>query len=277
MRIMNTHPTAFLTLVSLLVVACAAPVAAADTEAFLAQVIAYNCFDAPETLPSKVQPLSEAYLIDGIRVTLLGAVVEGRRLAIGWTVENLHPDDLALIVFESVTIAGEPLNPYADFPLVSWAPRIFGLGGVHAVQNIFSGCAVGTFSADDGAGTLPVSLTFSVRRIASALVVVDRAFYDRYDDVSMQMGYVNMQECIRKYGVEVASPIALNPDDWVARGYAVVDSVGSLYLGDRFYWVNDLPVMRDLIGIAVPDGLRALDPTEETGRLTINLTIEGKD
>lgn len=248
--------------------------AAEHTELFWDYLTSYgidaeNEVQVSGTLRESVAPVDASLVADDVRLSITGAIFDGRFFAVGWLVENLRPENPAMVLCKTVEVNGQPVYALADFPWTSWSPGFTGLGIETEGRNRISFGMSGELSDMEAEAELTVRVTFAVKRPKGELVVVDPLVYD---DASLEEGmradWQAMLEALRASGVRIAEADALDPDAWAAQGYTVLNAGGQYYL-DGEYWSE-----YDLSDISALHNIYYEGPVEESMETVEDVVIE---
>lgn len=242
-------------------------------------------------LLESVIPLKKTKTVDNVKITLTGAAYDGSALVIGWTIENLAPETLAMVVYEGTTVNGIPL---ADDTISSWLPNIFQWYGDEPSALLDSGTAAGftrlwytpgeiAAAERPEEGKWDIQVDFSIQRAPKDYVVVDSQEVFDYvngyggDEASHQYMrdlHQGVLDRIAAYGLEIDESGALDPLPWMEDGYTVIDSNGAQFKSGVYThtfdrdWAPESHEM-DLFDPSYPD----TSPVE-TGHATLSFSMD---
>lgn len=250
-----------------------------------------------EALLQSVIPLNVSETLGDVRITLTDVAYDGDGLAIGYTCENLAPGTLAMVIYESAEANGIPMESREWG--YRWTPDAFWW------QDIVSGLVsreppptnpivehkIGEFFEDPGSGQWQVQVNFLVKRFPSDVIVVDTDAYLRerfswaWDHEADTIGdgaaasYAAQLERIRALGIPVAEDSERDPELWIARGYAVINSNGGYYgkyendnSVSEYFYEEQTAEAGQMMGIHAENGPHS--PLETVGRVTLTFSFD---
>lgn len=216
----------------------------------------YDRYGEQPALPGLVA-IDQRVEASDLAITVTAAIHDGETFLVGWKVENLAPKQLAIVLYEAMTVDGEAVQAEAFFPYCEWMPCAF---DGYRIQDMQAGFARG-FQADVRAlgwrGQLDCVLSCTVLRPAWPLVLVDADLYATDSTADAKQW---IWEVMDGYGIPIAGADELDPEAWVERGYTVVNSKGALYADGAFHSLDTLPAFAALRGA----GAEAFQPPEMT-------------
>lgn len=194
---------------------------------------------ASQALKESIQMVQAAATGDQIKIDLTGAIFDGDRLALSFTMENLKPEELALVTLDTVTLNGEWIP--IDFQSFQdqWLPDIFTMDEPGYVRNPVSGGMLSDWIDQDFSGILQGEATFVVSRPVKKLAVVDPwMWYDLetvIPEVEWRQDYQNRKDAVLEAGVEIADAFTMEADYWLSQGYTPVNISGRFLLETAEY------------------------------------------
>lgn len=295
----RTKPRAGL-LIAVILILLLAGIAYASSRLGLVDALLQNQMkkNAPsEALLQSIIPLDVSETVGDVKITLNGVAYDGKGLAIGYMCENLAPGTLAMVIYESATANGKPMESREwDYYWVPdaflWQDRAFGMVTQELPsQNPISKYKIGEFFEDPGAGEWEVKVNFIVKQFPPNVIIVDSdemrrdSFSWAWDEAANTMiggaaeAYEARLERIQSFGIPVAPEDERDPDLWVARGYSVINSNG-YYYGARKLEGNDTPYFSEsqtvegeqLMGMISEDTPHS--PLVEVGIATLTFTFD---
>lgn len=196
---------------------------------------------------SHVLVLGQTEEVLDVALTLEGLYYDGDDFLLGWRMENLRPEEPALVLATDVFIDGTPHFAFADHPLSTWLPEMFGLFVAgDPINNLMKGYHA--YMEDfDWSGEVEVSAYFTVKRPTKPIAVVDPEIHVAYDDEGTETDRQAMMEAMRTYGVTIAEPGDEDVDAWKEKGYLVLNRYGEHYPDDPSEGVSAIT------GLDLPD------------------------
>lgn len=221
--------------------------AGAEDDALL--VYMANGGNVPNSLIDHIQSATgdaSAATVGDVKIALDGICYDGISLAAGWSFVDLQPDQTpALVIATNVRAAGQPVDSHFDFPLCQWAvPNLF-YSAYGETSNTVIGGMSGQITGDAPDGAMRIETTFHILRPTKPLAVVDAALFESSTD---EDNPEKMIEAFKHYDIKVADAQALNPDEWVSDGYAVIDRYGRFYVEGEFLSMYELHMTDSLMG-----------------------------
>lgn len=195
--------------------------------------------NATQALKDSVQPVTAAAVGDNIRIDLTGAVYDGDRLALSFTMENQKPEDIALVTLDKVTLNGEwvPVN-FQSFQ-EKWLPDVFAVDIAPAVRNPVSGGMVSGVLPEDYTGLVQGEATFVVSRPVKEMVVIDPwMWYDlekAIPEADWRRDLGDRKAAVEKSGLKIADVFTMEVGYWLQEGYTPVDVNGRFLLDTAEY------------------------------------------
>lgn len=195
--------------------------------------------NASQALKSSVQSVTATGNGDNIRIDLTGAVYDGDRLALSFTMENQKPEDVALVTLDTVTLNGEwvPIS-FQSFQ-DQWLPDVFTVDVAPAIRNPISGGMLSDVLSTDYTGQVQVEATFAVSRPVKEMVVVDPWMWYDLDTVipeeEWRRDYADRKNAILQSELEIADVFTMEAGYWLQEGYTPVDASGRFLLDKAEY------------------------------------------
>ena len=170
---------------------------------------------------------------DGIAVTVTGAVYDGNELALAYEVENLSPENLAMLRIHSVTLGGQTADPiFAVMGHDSWIPSAFGMQELSFSRNPVQGGMKCKVLSQPLNGQQEVVIRVVIQRPSRPLVVVDESLLEPLEAMEDEVQRAErkvMLDGISACGVPIADGGHQDPQWWHDRGYGVLDRSGAFY------------------------------------------------
>lgn len=167
-----------------------------------------------------VEPIGQTVEEDGIRVTVLEALSDGRYLAVYMEVENLVPRDWAMVdVAISVQARGKAALPMYTSTAAMWVPYT-----LHLDDEMWTRpCPwFGIFELPEGAdGQVSVTVEVGIFRLNGPLVMLAPILYEQGENANdpwLDLFRARMEAC----GVIVAGENELDAAAWARDGYVPI-------------------------------------------------------
>ena len=200
-----------------------------------------NGAEPPAPLRNMAQQTDYSAEADNIRVDMTGLVFDGERLALSFSVENLQPNDLAMITLDAVYVDANWTGMEFCSLNSQWVPRVFGVDEVGVARNPVAGGCITCMAEKEYTGILQGEAVFTVQRPEGPVVVCDPWMWYDYDEVfsrgedgntGSKAEYSNRREQIQKAGLTVAHPFQMGARYWYQEGYTVLDANGEMLMGN---------------------------------------------
>lgn len=189
---------------------------------------------ASQELIDSIQPVAATAEKDNIRIDLTGAVFDGRRLALSFTMENKKPEEMALVTLDTVTLNGQWIPIEFQSFLDQWLPEVFSVNEPGYVRNPVSGGMLSDWIDDDFSGVIQGEATFVVSRPVKQLAVIDPwMWYDLetvIPEAEWRQDYQSRKEAVLESGAEIADAFTMEVGHWLSMGYTPVDINGRFLL-----------------------------------------------
>ncbi|MBE5782802.1 MAG: DUF4179 domain-containing protein [Clostridiales bacterium] len=189
---------------------------------------------ASQGLIDSIQPVAATAAADDIRIDLTGAVFDGDRLALSFTMENERPEDIALVTLDTVTLNGQWIPIDFQSFLDQWLPEVFSMNEPGYVRNPISGGMLSDWIDQDFSGILQGEATFVVSRPVKQLAVVDPWMWYDLDQVipeaAWRQDYQNRKEAVLGSGAIIADAFTMEAGYWLSQGYTPVNISGRFLL-----------------------------------------------
>ena len=208
----------------------------AATQTGILEYLVGNEEKASEDLKGSVQPVTSTACGDHIQIDLTGAVYDGDRLALAFTMENTQPENVALVTLDTVTLNGNWVPIHFQSFQDQWLPDVFTVDVAPAIRNPLSGGMLSAALQEDYTGIVQGEATFVVSRPVKEMVVVDPwMWYDLetvIPDAEWRKDYEDRKRAIEQSGLKIADVFTMEVGYWLQEGYTPVD-VSSRFLLDR--------------------------------------------
>ncbi len=183
-------------------------------------------------LNASTQTVHAAGEADGIALTVTGAVYDGERLSLSWTVENKTPANLAAYDVRSISFGEEWVDPqFSRLSYDCWAPSAFGMEETSWPRNPVQSGMVSNPMQKALAGKQEVVLELRVSRPTRPVVVADQVLLDRLaqqEDPVLQAEARYLADTLEGAGVKIAAGDELSAACWWEKGAMVMDAQGSV-------------------------------------------------
>lgn len=184
-------------------------------------------------LSAYAQPLYVHEEVDHVAITVTGAMYDGEKLALSYSVENLKPENLVSLHIESVTLGNKRADPVFVFPdRESWIPYAFGMQELSWSRNPVSGGMNCIVYSEPLRGQQEVIVHYSVHRPLHPLVVLDEGLIEPLDSIEDDEYRAEKQaliDAILSSGVKIADRQHQDAQWWNDKGYGVLDITGSFF------------------------------------------------
>ncbi len=234
---------------------------------------------APDALKNSVQPVNASAEADGIRIDLTGAVFDGDRLALSFTMENTQPESIAMVTLDTVTLDGEWLPISFQSFQEQWLPDVFSLNAPDYIRNPLSGGMLSSSLETEYTGVLQGEATFVITRPVQAAVVIDPwMWYDEavLEEADMRADYRARKEAILHSGLEIADVFHMEPQDWLSEGYTALNIGGGFLLDMTEYQYLGPQFMSEDFGSRLRwhAAINREGQMTETARITLPFTLD---
>lgn len=193
---------------------------------------------APDALKGSIQPVFATAEADGIRIDLTGAIYDGDRLALSFTMENTRPQEMACITLDQVTLNGEwiPIS-FQSFP-GQWLPDVFTIDFPDYRRNPSSGGMLSDWLGRKFTGVISGEASFVVQRPVNRAVIIDPWMWYDYDavlsDPETRSHYQARKEAILQSGLEIGD-VYRDACSYLEEGCTVLDAWGNFLLDQSEY------------------------------------------
>ena len=204
---------------------------------------------ASEALKGCIQPVTAASEADHIKIDLTGAIFDGDRLALSFTMENQNPEELALVTLDTITLNGEWIPISFQSFQGQWLPDVFTIDFPEYSRNPNSGGVLSDWLKKEYTGVIQGAATFVVQRPVHQAAIIDPWMWYDYDavlpDKETRAHYQARKDAILQSGLEVAD-VYQDAHSYLSRGYTVLDAWGNFLLDKseyqylRPFYVTDL-------------------------------------
>lgn len=195
--------------------------------------------NASQALKDSVQTVAATASGDDIQIDLTGAIYDGDRMALSFTMENKQPENVALVTLDTVTLNGKwvPIN-FQSFQ-DQWLPDVFTVDVAPTIRNPLSGGMLSGVLAEDYTGIVRGEATFVVSRPVKEMVVVDPWMWYDLDivipDAEWRKDYEDRKRAIEQSGLKMADVFTMEAGYWLQEGYTPVDISGNFLLDKQEY------------------------------------------
>jgi len=182
-----------------------------------------NTHEASEDLLNSIQPLNVISEVDDISIHITGGLYDGQRFLVSWDIENSDPENYALVEVESIQFNGSPVrfdNAQTNDKVI---PDPFETS--KEAGSIVSGGVRGYVDDELTTDTPKVLITFALSYPVGKFVVVDESLYG--DDQDNAQWRSDQQRRIKSADVLIAGQDELSVDEWVQKGFTVIDAYGN--------------------------------------------------
>lgn len=168
-----------------------------------------------------------------VALTMEGLLYDGEHFILGWRTENLRPESPALVLYTEVTVNGATIQAYADHPVASWWPAMFGLFVAgDPINNLMGRFRVEDAHAYGWQGEVEVVAHFIVKRPTKPMVVVDPKIHEVYENEGTELDRQAMIHAMQSHGVTIAGLNDMDVAAWQDNGFLVVNQYGEHFLED---------------------------------------------
>ncbi|MBQ6803243.1 MAG: DUF4179 domain-containing protein [Clostridia bacterium] len=193
---------------------------------------------ASQALKASIQPVTATAEKDHIRIDLTGAIFDGDRLALSFTMENHKPEEMAYVTLDEVLLNGEWIPISFQSFAGQWLPDVFAIDFPDYSRNPNSGGMLSDWLKKEYTGIIQGEATFVVQRPMKQAVVIDPWMWYDYDvvleDEESRAHYQARKDAILQSGLEVAD-VFRDAHSYLGEGYTVLDAWGNFLLDQSEY------------------------------------------
>lgn len=233
---------------------------------------------ASQALKESIQPVTATAEKDHIRIDLTGAIFDGDRLALSFTMENHKPEEMAYVTLDEVSLNGEWIPISFQSFAGQWLPDVFTIDFPDYGRNPNSGGMLSDWLKKEYTGIIQGEATFVVQRPMKQAVVIDPWMWYDYDvvleDEESRAHYQARKDAILQSGLEVAD-VFRDAHSYLGEGYTVLDAWGNFLLDQSEYQYLRPFFMSENYGSrpAYHETINREGQMMETARITIPFTL----
>jgi hypothetical protein len=182
-----------------------------------------NAHEASEDLLMSIQPLDVVAEGEGIFINVTGGLYDGERFLVSWNIENKNPDNNVLVEVEAILFDGMKVafdNATTNDIVI---PPPFPTSD--NTTSLVSGAVRGHVEGEKAADTPTVQVIFAVSEATGEFIVVDRNLHENTDDEYDQWS-TDQKMKISDAGIKIADQDELDVDEWIRKGYTIIDANG---------------------------------------------------